>query len=274
VSRSVDELGGMSANEIAYYADGVWYDAEYVHIAIDIPYYAGVAANAQGPVLELACGTGRLTIPMAQVGADVVGVDVMESMIEQANAKKVQLFPAEQERVEFLVGDMRSLRLNRKFKAVIIGFNTLMHLIDDKDMADTLETVREHLDDDGKFFLDLNVPLPSLSLSQDPEARIDPEQMIDPRDGRRFVVTENNQYDARQQIQLLKFFYQEVDQDGKKVGDEFSHTLRLRVIYPRELDLWLKNAGFEIVEDWDDFDKTTPFTAEGGRRVLVLQKVK
>ena len=95
--------------------------------------------------------------------------------------------------------------------------------------------------------------------------------MIDPRDGRRYIVTENNQYDARQQITVLRFFYQEVDQDGQNIGDEFVRTLRLRVIYPREMDLWLKNHGFEIVEDWDDFEKTTPFTAEGGRRVMVVQ---
>jgi len=272
VSLIADGLGGMSAEEVKYYDDGVWYDAEYVHIGIDIPYYAGVAAMAGGPILELACGTGRLTIPMAQVGGDVLGVDVVPAMIEQANAKKVQLFPAEQERVEFMLGDMRTLRLNRKFKAVIIGFNTLMHLTDDEDLAATFETVREHLDDDGKFYFDFHMPHPSLPMRQDVNGRYDPQEMIDPRDGRRFIVTENNQHDSRQQITILRFFYQEVDQENKKVGEEFSRTLRLRVIYPREMDLWLKKHGFEIVEDWDDLEKTTPFTAEGGRRVLVVQK--
>jgi len=271
VSFGADGLGGMTAEEVKYYEDGVWYDAEYVHIGIDIPYYAGVAAQAGGPILELACGTGRLTIPMVQVGGDVVGVDIVPAMIEQANAKKVQLFPAEQERIEFILGDMRHLRLDRKFKAVIIGFNTLMHLTEDEDLAATLDTVREHLDEDGKFYLDFHMPPPGMPIRQDPNGRYDPQEMIDPRDGRRYVVTENNQYDARQQITVLRFFYQEVDQDGQNIGDEFIRTLRLRVIYPREMDLWLKNHGFEIVEDWDDFEKSTPFTAQGGRRVMVVQ---
>ena len=81
-----------------------------------------------------------------------------------------------------------------------------------------------------------------------------------------------DQYDTRQQITILRFFYQEVGQDNEKIGEEFSRTLRLRVIYPREMDLWLQKHGFEIVEDWDDLEKTTPFTGEGGRRVLVVQK--
>ena len=272
MSLHADGLGGMSASELEYYADGVWYDAEYVHIGNDIPYYAGVAAMAKGLTLELACGTGRLTIPMAQVGGEVVGVDVVPAMIEEANAKKVQLFPAEQERLEFIIGDMRNIRLGRKFQAVVIGFNTLMHLTEDDDLAATLDTVAAHLADDGFFYFDFHMPHPSLPMRQDVKGRYDPQEMIDPRDGLRYIVTENNQYDSRQQITILRFYYQQVDNAGQKVGEEFSRTLRLRVIYPREMDLWLKNHGFEIVEDWDDFEKTTPFTGEGGRRVLVVQK--
>lgn len=266
-----DWPGGMSASELVYYENGAFYDAEYVHIGGDTGYYAGLAASTQGEVLELAVGTGRLAIPMAQLGGRVTGVDLMPGMIEEANAKKARLLPVEQERLEFIVGDMRTIRLGRKFNKVIIAFNTLMHMTRDEDLRATFETVAIHLEDDGLFHLDLHTPHPAVNPTEDPDGRYDPQEMIDPRDGKRYVVTESNQYDARNQINEMSFFYQEVDIRGEDVGEEIERCLRLRVIFPRELDLWLHNSGFEIVEDFDDFEKTKPFSGEGGRRVLAAR---
>ena len=265
-------LGGMTRPELDYYADGAWYDAEYVHIRNDIPYYASVAAESPGPVLELACGTGRLTIPMAQAGATVLGVDVVPAMIEQANAKLVQLDVADQERLKFEVGDMRTLRLGETFPTVVLAFNTLMHMTEDADLEATLATAREHLSDDGLFHLDMHTPHPAVAPRDDPKGRYEPQEMIEPRSGRRFVVTENNEYDPRHQINHMHFFYQEVDHRGRHIGEEWSRTLRLRVIFPRELDLWLHNCGLEVVGDWDDWEREIAFSGQGGKRVLMARK--
>ena len=77
-----------------HYADGAWYDAEYVHIGGDIPYYEQVACETDGPILELACGTGRLTFPMAATGVKVVGVDNSTAMLARAEAKRAALPPS------------------------------------------------------------------------------------------------------------------------------------------------------------------------------------
>ena len=263
--------GGLRPTELAYYADGVWYDAEYIHIGGDIPYYSSVAAAAGGPVLELACGTGRLTIPMAQAGADVTGVDLAPGMIERARAKRAELPAADQARLSFEVSDMRSVRLGRRFDAVILAFNTLMHMTRDADLEAVLETVRAHLTPDGLFHLDVHTPHPSVVPRQDSDGRYDPEEMVDPRDRRRYMVSENNRYEARHQINVMRFFYQEVDDRGEPIGDERAVTLKLRVIFPRELDLWLRLAGFELVEEWDDFDKEHPFSGDRGHRIIVAR---
>src|SRR5688572_23604107 len=108
-----------------HYGDGAWYDAEYVHIQGDVPYYARVARETNGAILELACGTGRLSIPMVRAGANVHGIDASIAMISRAEEKRDELLSAQRERLTLEVGDMRTLRLERKFEAVVLAFNTL-----------------------------------------------------------------------------------------------------------------------------------------------------
>lgn len=254
-----------------HYGDGAWYDAEYVHIGGDVAYYASVAADAGGPVLELACGTGRLTIPMAQAGVTVTGVDYASAMLAQAEEKKAKLPAADRARLDFVLGDMRAARLGREYRAVILGFNTLMHMTVDEDLAAVLETARTHLDPGGLFHLDLYTPYPEL-LSRDPDGRFDPQEMIDPHTGARYVVSESTRYDPRTQINTMTFYYQQVDKQGRAMGVETRTVLELRVIFPRELDRWLHLAGFEIVGEWDDFERTRVFSGRGGRRILAARR--
>lgn len=260
-------------DSIEYYGDGAWYDAEYVHIGGDIPYYERVARETEGPLLELAAGTGRLTLPMVRESrSPVVGLDLSPSMIARAEDKRRALPPAIAQRLELVVGDMRSVRLERRFQAVVLAFNTLMHMTEDADLEALLETVRVHLADDGIFHFDLHTPYPSLLSERDPEGRYDPQQLIDPRTQARWQVTENTSYDPRLQLNTMSFFYRRVDGRGVPFGPERRINLCLRVIFPRELDRWLASAGFEVIGDWEDLGRSTPFTGRGGRRVLACKR--
>ncbi|MEL7369805.1 MAG: class I SAM-dependent methyltransferase [Myxococcota bacterium] len=253
-----------------HYGDGDWYDAEYVHIGGDISYYEGIAHRSK-TILELACGTGRLTIPMASAGAEVVGIDRAAPMIDRALRKRARLDASIKSNLSFREADMRTLRLPQRFDAVVLGFNTIMHMITDEDLFATLVTARHHLTNAGRFFLDLHTPLTDL-LTRDPAQRYDPQQMIDPATGTRYIVTESSEYDPRQQINVMRFYYQPVDANEVPVGEERYAEVRLRVLFPRELDHWLHCAGMQIVEDWDDFERTIPFTGRGGRRVLAAAR--
>lgn len=265
-------MTGPAFNRIAdYYGDGTWYDAEYVHVGGDIPYYVQVAADTNGAILELACGTGRLTIPMAEAGASVHGIDNAPAMVARAEEKRIALPPGDQERLSFEVADMRTARLGRKFSAVVLGFNTLMHMLEDDDLEAALITARAHLTPQGLFHLDLHTPFPDLRSQRDPDGRYDPQEMIEPRTRQRYIVTENNVYDPRNQINRMQFFYQPVDLVGKPSGPERRAEVRLRVLFPRELDTWLHRTGFEVLGDWEDFERHQPFSGRGGRRVLMLR---
>lgn len=244
----------------SHYGDGDWYDDEYVHVGGDRAAVAEWAGARQ--VLELACGTGRLTFPMAQAGARVVGVDLEPAMLERAERKRAILAEPIRSRVRFVLGDMRSLELDARFERVVVGLNALMHMLTDADLAQALTTVRRHLAPDGRALLDVFAPLP---VDHDDAARVDPQQMI--HGGHRWEVTENRSYDPRQQLQTLRFFYRRLDEPEPSWFSE----LRLRVIYPRELDSWLDRAGLEVVGDWDDIERTQSFTGAGGRRVIEVR---
>ncbi len=254
-----------------HYQDGSWYDAEYVHIRADIPYYKEVARASSGKVLEFACGTGRLTIPMAETGTEVVGVDISESMLHRAEQKKAWLSPFVREKLSFAPGDMRSMRLEEKFQTVILGFNSLMHMSQEADLLAVFETAKYHLLPGGEFHLDIYSPYPAPSIRES-EGRYDPQEMIDPHTHDRYIVTENNSYDPRTQINTVYFYYQKVDRERKPIGDEMKTILKLRVLYPREMDSLIQRSGFEIVGDWDDYQREIPFTAKGGKRVMCLKK--
>lgn len=268
ISRPVTE-GAFEPHD--HYADGAWYDAEYVHIRGDVPHYARVAAETAGPILELACGTGRLTFPMLEAGDAVVGIDAAPGMIARADERRAALAAEDRARVRFQVADLRTLDLGERFSGVVLAFNSLMHMTTDEDLTAAFETVRRHLDPGGLFHFDLHTPLPEL-LYRDPNGRYDPQEMIDPATGDRYVVTESNDYDPRTQINRLFFHYQKVHRDGRPAEvRERRAELALRVIFPRELDRWLSSSGFEIAGEWDDFERRQPFSGRGGRRIVAAR---
>ena len=111
-------------------------------------------------------------------------------------------------------------------------------------------------------------PLPD----RDPNGRYDPQQMIDPRTGERYIVSENHAYDARRQLNVMSFYYRRAGTNGEPYGPESRAELVLRVLFPRELDHFLRVSGFEVLGDYDDFERTAPFSGRGGRRVVIAKK--
>jgi SAM-dependent methyltransferase len=208
---------------------------------------------------------------MALAGARVTGVDVAPAMIAQANLKRERLDPSVQARLRFLVEDMRQLRLGSRFAGVVLAFNTIMHMTADEDLAAVLETVRAHLAPDGLFHFDLHAPHPSTLLKNEASARYAPQRIVDPRSGQAWVISENNSYDPKTQINTMRYYYQRIDAGGEPVGPEREQQLRLRVFFARELERWLHLAGFEIAEEWDDYARTRPFSGEGTRRIVTAR---
>src|SRR5262249_10365378 len=110
--------------------------------------------------LELGCGTGRVTIPLAQAGVAVTGVEVAPAMLAAAKRKVAALPEEVRARVELVRGDMRSFSLPKKFALAIAPYRAFMHLLTVEDQRAALEAVRTHLQDGGLFVFDVAEPTP------------------------------------------------------------------------------------------------------------------
>jgi SAM-dependent methyltransferase len=116
------------------------YDA-LLPVGAHLPYYAELARQASGDILELACGTGQLTVPLAGAGVRIAGLDLSEPMLRTARERAATAKVS----VEFVPGDMRNFSLGRQFALIFIARNSLLHLHSTDDILATFAAVRRHL---------------------------------------------------------------------------------------------------------------------------------
>jgi SAM-dependent methyltransferase len=212
------------------YFDGRHYDQRYRDLTQDIPFWLKQARRYGDPILELACGTGRVTLPLARGGFQVTGIDISDSMLAQARRKASQ----EGLSVEWVKADIRDFELGERFSLVIFPANTLCHLLESEDLEACLSCVRKHLNGEGRFILDVFNPRLDILL-RDPSKRYPHAEYPDPEGKGTVVVTENNVYDRASQINHIKLFYKLPGQEEELVED-----LLMRIYFPQELDALLR----------------------------------
>ena len=111
---------------IQIYADAIDYDEDHGDIDWDIPFYMEEAKRACGEVLEIACGTGRLTLPLAKAGIKITGLDVSAPMIKRAKEKARE----EDLTIDWLLSDCRKFKIQKRFNLVFAALNSMQHLHD------------------------------------------------------------------------------------------------------------------------------------------------
>jgi SAM-dependent methyltransferase len=129
------------------------YDA-LLHPEAHGAHYAALADRHPGPVLELACGSGQLTVPLAKPGRPVVGLDLSPPMLAAARQRATAAGAA----IEFIEADMRSFSLGRQFALIFVARNSLLHLSGAEDFVATFAAVRRHLAPGGVFAFDVFNP--------------------------------------------------------------------------------------------------------------------
>jgi ubiquinone/menaquinone biosynthesis C-methylase UbiE len=129
----------------------------------DIPFWRRVALDAHGPVLELGCGTGRISVPLIKAGVPLVGIDRSAEMLERARGKVAKSPSCKVANSSNLVrGDIRRLPFARRtFDTVIAPYGVLQSLLADRDLSATLDSVARVLRRGGTFGLDLVPDVPN-----------------------------------------------------------------------------------------------------------------
>lgn len=227
--------------ETFYAAIADLYDLEFESIDADVDLYLGYAGIVGGPVLELGCGTGRLLVPLARAGFDVLGIDASAAMIARARQRLARegVTNATAE-----PGDMRSLGhlAPDRFGLIFSAINSFLHLETREDQIAALQSARRLLHDDGILVLDLFHPTPAALHTMDDRLTHDghwqrPDGGVIERTSFRRV------YPAEQRIET-RLTYDQVQPNGDLRRQTASYTMRY--IHRFEMEGLLDAAGYAL----------------------------
>ncbi len=235
------------------YDDPAIYDAIYDTLDFDVPYWLAVAKDANGPVLEIGCGTGRVLLRLLEAGADADGIDLAEPMIERLRARAA----AKQLKTTALVADMRDFTMRRKYARAICAFNSFAHCASTRDQIATLRCVREHLLEGGALVMHMSYPSPRYWSEPDGDPVLESE-VRHPERLTTLQVWDQRTKDVAGQRQLSEMEVREVTADGRVVARHVS-TTQQRWVYRYELELLFQAAGFTRWQILGDFEGK-PFT--------------
>ncbi len=255
----------MSGNENLFMDVVDFYDLDPRDVVReDIPFYVDYAwKTPHRSVLELACGTGRITLPLAQSGCTVTGLDLSDAMLAVLR-KKLENNPAIAANVHVVKGDMSAFHLGKTFDLIVIPFRSFQLLATETLAVSCLRCVREHLSDGGVFILDAFEPYAALDRSWIYPPRVQWE--VETAD-RRLVrkLDEGVDIDAERQLLWVRQTYQE-EKDGLILREEVDH-LSLRYYYPEQMTALLVSCGLKIDAQYGWYDKTP---IRGGREMIFV----
>jgi SAM-dependent methyltransferase len=234
----------------------------------DATFFRGLAERTGGPILELGCGTGRLAIPLAEAGFDVVGLDRSGAMLEVARAKVGRLEPAVRRRIRFINGDMSDLHLHRRFGLVFAAFRVFMALLDSDAQRATLAGVRRHLRPGGVVAIDLFDPRFDLLGPGDQPGRA-AQSAILPSGNRVTATALTRHNDPLRQVLTERWRFTETGSDGEAIRSE-DEELSLRWTHRHEMRHLLELEGFDIVAEYSDFAGLAP--EYGGEQIWVARR--
>ncbi len=242
------------------------YDSVYSYVTEDIPFYIDEARSAGGSVLELGCGTGRVAIPIAQAGIEIVGLDSSPAMLEVAR-RKAERAPGARG-LRLVEADMRDFSFDEMFGLVIVPFRGFLSLLSVEDQVQTLANVRAHLAPGGK--LAFNIFVPDLNmLVQEGDVAYHLRDVTDSDTGRRLVVWHQSAYDNYNQIIDARVIIDELDPDGV-VERRIYKDFRLRYSHRWEVQHLLALCGYDVEGLFGDFDRS-PFDETSGEMVWVVR---
>ncbi|MBN1317040.1 MAG: class I SAM-dependent methyltransferase [Anaerolineales bacterium] len=258
-------------NEIYYSGD--LYDRMIGDYSDDIPFYIEESKKAKQPVLELACGAGRVLIPVAEAGISIWGVDAAPGMLDHARFKIANLPEDVKNRISLRQADMREFDLEERFGLVMIPFRSFLHLLTMEDQMAALTNIRRHLMPDGKLALNFfqpSLPIIAAHMSHTGAALKYLKEWIDPDTNNRVVCWETRNYYSATQIVQEQRIFEQVDAAGRVV-DRYYRSFSLRWIYRYEFEHLLKRTGFEILELYGGLDRS-PFDEQSQEMVWIAQR--
>ena len=261
------------------FADADTYDVED-DSDTGVAFYGALARETGGPVLEIACGTGRVSLPIARQGFAVTGLDIVPGMLARAREKSAGL------PTRWVEGDARAFDLGERFRLVFLTGNAFQLFLTNADQEALLARVRAHLHDDGLFAFETRNPRwagMTLADQRAPTARTPNGELFafletcaeeahwrtyTDNQGREVRLTKTQVYDPIAQI----LHWTTYRHTGAGAEERTAFTrIALRFTFPQELAALLRYNGFTILRQYGDWNHE-PLTVAGRSIIVVCRK--
>jgi len=223
------------------------YDLLFDSLDFDIPYWVETARTAGGPVLEIACGTGRLLLPIRKAGVDIDGIDSSPEMIARLKDKA----GAAGLTVRAEVADMRAFGAGRRYNRIFCGFNGFAHCETIADQLACLRSSLRALEPGGALVIHMSYPGPAYWSEPEGKAVLEHEVVLP--GGGKLQLWDNRKKDVvgQRQDSLVEIWELDATERPKAVH-KFSTAQRW--VYRFELELLFAAAGFAHWEFLGGFD--------------------
>jgi SAM-dependent methyltransferase len=246
------------------------YDVDLTEDPGDLSLYLALAARAGGPILEIAAGSGRVAVPLAEAGYEVTAVDIDPAMLARAEKSIAGAEPSVRGRLELVQADLLDLRLPGvpRFRLAILALNSILLLATRERQLGALETMARHLAPDGIAVVDVWIP------SADELVRYDGRMSLeyvrrDPETGLLVTKMAAVQYEpVFGQIDLTTIY------DEGEQGEpprRWVREDRLRLLNAEDLRLLTKSADLEVEVLAGDYD-LNPVSAQDERAILIARR--
>jgi ubiquinone/menaquinone biosynthesis C-methylase UbiE len=241
------------------YADAEFYDQEFANRVLEIAFFQKQARSLGGPVLEVACGTGRITLPIARTGIEITGLDISRPMLERARRKA----EAEHLAITWLEQDCRQINADQAFSLIFSATNAMQHLHDLDSINAFLISAKHALRPQGTLILDVFNPDPA-KLARTIARRYHHKTILDAT-GREVRVEATSQYNSATQILGFTLFYV---RSGELIRTK---NVNMRCFFPEELMTLCRFNRLEIVQRYGDYDET-PFNSNSPKQILFCRR--
>jgi len=240
------------------------YDLEHGEGEEDITFYRRLIQRFDAhTIVELGCGSGRITVPLAAMADEhdlhITGVDVSEEMLGEARQKMTRLPTGCRTRVQLVLEDIGRFQTAAPVDLVIVPCSTLAHVLELDEQLAVWRSVARSLRPGGRFVVDLTMPTLAAfadSMATPPRVLVEMDVDQESEDGvHRLIRYKTTRYEAHRQRAHVRFLYDrfETRPDDEARAQRYVSDFESHVYFPRELELLFLHTGFEVEHRWGGY---------------------
>lgn len=266
-----DEIIDMELEGNLYQKTAMVYDFDNRDIVKDdIPFYQEYVENREGDVLELACGTGRVTLPLAEnTGKNIIALDLSEQMLSCFQTKLDRDYRHLSRQITLIQGDISNFNLGKKFNTVLLPWRAFQYLTEAEQAENCLDCIAQHMTNDAIFIFDIFHPLNSYGQDWLGQETLSYD-IVDPQSGNHVVRFTRNEYsDPQNQIIKYSSNYQITDKDGRKT--QLQDILTYKYYSYQQIKDLLHKRGFTILEQYGYYDRSD---VSDGKEFIFICKLR